>query len=243
MTVMSEKSFKKASKSLFDEVGTGLGITYAQSMQLLSKVLFSVSYEEAKATVLKERCRRESGVDKQEGESVVVIKSGEGDEHGDVFISGRYLPEYRLADVLPDLVFTIPKNLPISSKEIFVKLGFDDIESSLLANIIKKNYGFVRFNGFDYSFDEFKSGWPDVMFSCISECGLSFDESIDASVVYISGGAVGGDPEKTICLSLSDLVGSKKIGLGKWIIVTNYLEDEICGIANVDNRITIKVDV
>lgn len=240
MTQMSEKAFKKSSRALFNEVGADLGITYAQSMQLLSKVLFSISYEEAKATILREggRCLLSGGVDV---ESVIIIRNGCVD--GDIFIGGMLLPKHDLGGKLPDLIFNIDKKIPLFSMDIFVKFGFDDIERSLFAKIVKRNYGFVKLNGFDYCLDEFKKSWLDVVLSGINDCGLSFDEAINAGVVYLSGGSVGADPEKTICLSLSDIINSKKVGDRRWVMNVNYFEDEICGVANTSNRFSLNVDI
>lgn len=240
MTQMSEKAFKKASRTLFNEIGADLGITYTQSMQLLSKVLFSVSYEEAKATILKGdgRCLLPSEVGV---ENVVIIKNGCVD--GDIFIGGMLLPKYELGGNLPDLIFSIDKKIPSSSMDIFVKFGFDDIERSLFAKIVKRNYGVVRLNGFDYCLDEFKESWLDVVLSGINDCGLSFDEAIGAGVVYLNGGSVGADPEKTICLSLSNIITSKKVGDRRWVMNVNYLEDEICGIANASNGLSLNFDI
>lgn len=240
MTQMSEKAFKKSSRALFNEIGSDLGITYTQSMQLLSKVLFSVSYEEAKATILN-GCRCSSRSDESEGGSVVVIRNGCSD--GDVFIGGVLMPKFDLGDRLPDLIFSVKNNIPVSSMDIFVKLGFEDVERSLFAKIVERDYAPVRINGFDYCLDEFKESWLDVTLSGINDCGLSFDEAMSASVVYLNGGVIGVDPSKTICLSLSDIVDSKKIGDKKWIINVNYLEDEICGIANMSNRLPLKIDL
>lgn len=240
MTQMSEKAFKKSSRALFNEVGADLGITYAQSMQLLSKVLFSVSYEEAKATILREggRCLLSGGV---EVENVIIIRNGCVD--GDIFIGGMLLPKHDLGGKLPDLIFNIDKKMPLSSMDIFVKFGFDDIERSLFAKIVKRNYGLIKLNGFDCCLDELKESWLDVALSGINDCGLSFEEAISAGVVYLNGGSVGADPEKTICLSLSDIINSKKIGDGRWVMNVNYLEDEICGIANASNRLSLNVDI